>query len=217
MLLAAGRGERLRPLTDRVPKPLLPIAGEPLIVHQLRWLERAGIRDIVVNLHHLGESIERTLGSGADLHVRIRYSREETRLETGGGIVRALPLLGDAPFVVLNGDVWTDFDFARLPAALRDDLAHLVLTATPAHRDAGDFDLEGDRVLRPAGARPFVYCGIAVLAPALFADAPAGAFSLRDLYFAACAQRRVAGEPFAGRWIDIGSHEQLRAVRQLTD
>jgi MurNAc alpha-1-phosphate uridylyltransferase len=218
MLLAAGRGERLRPLTDRIPKPLIPIAGEPLIAHQIRWLERAGIRDIVINLHHLGAAIERTLGSGSDFRVRIRYSHEETRLETGGGVVRALPLLGGQPFVLLNGDIWTDFDFAGLTTALRDtDRAHLVLTPTPANRDDGDFDLVGDRVVRPEGLRPLVYCGIAVLHPRLFEDAPDGAFSLRELYFAACGEGTISGERFAGRWIDIGSVEQLKAVRRLTD
>jgi MurNAc alpha-1-phosphate uridylyltransferase len=217
MLLAAGRGERLRPLTDRVPKPLIPIAGEPLIVHQIRWLERAGIRDIVINLHHLGDAIEHALGSGEDLRVRIRYSREETRLETGGGIVRALPLLGSAPFLVLNGDIWTDYDFGDLTMLSRGDLAHLVLTPTPSHRDAGDFDLVGDRVIRGEGERPLVYCGIALLDPRLFEGAPDGAFSLRDLYFSACARRQVRGERFLGTWIDIGSQDQLKAVRRLTD
>lgn len=218
MLLAAGRGERLRPLTDRVPKPLIPIAGEPLIVHQIRWLERAGIRDLVINLHHLGDDIERALGSGADFRVRIRYSREETLLETGGGIVRALPLLGAASFVVLNGDIWTDYDFRTLPTTLApDDLAHLVLTPTPPHRTEGDFALAGNRVVRPEGARPLVYCGIALLDPRLFSGAPEGPFSLRDLFFSACAAGRVHGERFTGTWTDIGSHAQLKAVRRLTD
>jgi len=218
MLLAAGRGERLRPLTERLPKPLIPIGSEPLIVHQIRWLERAGIRDLVINLHHLGESIERTLGSGSDLRVRIRYSHEESLLETGGGIRAALPLLGHEPFVVLNSDVWTDFDFARLlemPA--RGDLGHLVLTPRPAHRAEGDFELDGDRVVRPAGPRSLVYCGIAVIRPSLFDGAPPGAFSLRDLYFEAVRGRRLSGELFEGRWIDIGTPAQLKAVRRITD
>jgi MurNAc alpha-1-phosphate uridylyltransferase len=218
MLLAAGRGERLRPLTDRTPKPLLPVAGEPLIVHQLRWLERAGIREVVVNLHHLGDAIERVLGDGGDLRLRIRYSREEVRLETGGGILRALPLLGGDPFVVLNADIWTDYDFASLRSALRgDDHAHLVLTPTPPDRAEGDFDFVGDRVVRADPPRPLVYCGIGVLHPSLFDGAPTGAFSLRDLLFAASAAGRVSGETFAGLWIDVGTPEQLRRVRRLTD
>jgi len=218
MILAAGRGERLRPLTDRVPKPLLPIAGEPLIVHQIRWLERVGIRDIVINLYHLGDAIEKALGDGSDLRVKIAYSREHERLETGGGVRAALPLLGDAPFALLNADIWTDYDFSALPRELlADDLAHVVLTARPSHRPTGDFDLAGDRVTRPDGDRPLVYCGIAVLTPRLFDGAPDGPFSLRELYFRASAQGRLAGERFAGRWIDIGNPEQLRAVRRLTD
>ncbi|NJN50671.1 MAG: nucleotidyltransferase family protein [Gammaproteobacteria bacterium] len=217
MILAAGRGERLSPLTDRIPKPLLPIAGEALIVHQLRWLARAGIKDIVINLHHLGEQIERALGNGRDEGVRISYSHEAERLETGGGIRKALPLLGDAPFVILNGDIWTDFDFKALPQSPPGhNLAHLVLTATPANRDEGDFDLTEHGVTREAH-KPLVYCGIAVLRPALFERSPDGAFSLRDLYFSAIAAGRVSGQRFAGRWIDIGSPETLKAVRRITD
>ena len=218
MILAAGRGERLKPLTDRIPKPLIPIAGEPLIVHQIRWLERTGIRDIVINLHHLGNAIEHALGDGSDLRVRIAYSREPERLETGGGVRAALPLLGGEPFALLNGDIWTDYDFATLPRRLAaGDLAHVVLTPRPAHRAEGDFDLIGERVVRPAGERPLVYCGIALVSPKLLDDAPAGAFSLRELYFRASAERRLAGERFEGCWIDIGNPEQLRAVRRLTD
>ncbi len=215
MILAAGRGERLRPLTDRIPKPLLPIAGEALIAHQVRWLAQAGIRDIVINLHHLGEAIAVALGDGAAFGVRIAYSREATLLETGGGIVKALPLLGDQPFVILNGDTWTDFPFARLSRSLDDDLAHLVLTPTPPNRTEGDFGFDGDRVTRGAD-RSFVYCGISLLSPDLFVGAPTGPFSLRDLLFDAIANRRVSGEVWTGRWIDIGTPDQLAAVRQIT-
>ncbi len=214
MILAAGRGERLRPLTDHTPKPLVPIAGQPLIAHQLRWLAAAGIHDVVINLHHLGEAIAAALGDGAQLGVRVRYSREGTLLETGGGIVRALPLLGAGPFVILNGDVWTDYPFARLPTTLATDLAHLVLTPTPANRSEGDFGFEAGRVQRGA-ERPYVYCGICVLAPQLFEDAPAAPFSLRELLFKAIAAGRVSGEVWRGCWIDIGTPDQLEAVRRL--
>ena len=186
MILAAGRGERLRPLTDHTPKPLLPIAGAPLIAHQVRWLAQAGIRDVVINLHHLGDAIATALGDGGAFGVRIAYSREATLLETGGGIVKALPLLGDQPFVILNGDTWTDYPFAQLSRPLGNDLAHLVLTATPSNRTAGDFGLDGDRVTR-ATERPYVYCGISLLSTALFDGAPTGPFSLRDLLFDAIA------------------------------
>ena len=174
MILAAGRGERLRPLTERVPKPLLPVGGEPLIVHQIRWLHRAGIKEIVINLHHLGAQIERTLGSGADLGVRIRYSPEPELLDTGGGVYSALPHLSPGPFVVLNGDIWTNYRFADL-GQTRPHKAHLVLTPKPARRERADFHIERDagisRVRRGPGD-DLTYCGIAVLDEALFAFAP---------------------------------------------
>jgi N-acetyl-alpha-D-muramate 1-phosphate uridylyltransferase len=213
MILAAGRGERLRPLTDHMPKPLLPIGTEPLIVHQVRWLAAAGIRDIVVNLHHLGEQIEQCLGGGNTLGVSIRYSHEPTLLETGGGIQKALPLLGEAPFVILNGDIWTDYPLARLPSTLGGDMAHLVLTQTPANRQEGDFGLVGTRVTRGA-ERPYTYCGIALIAPALFDAAPAAPFSLRVLFFEAIARGRIGGELWSGQWTDIGTPDQLDAVRR---
>jgi len=213
MILAAGRGERLRPLTDRTPKPLIPIAGEPLIVHQLRWLARAGIADVVINLHHLADAIEAALGDGSAFGVRIAYSRETTLLETGGGIVKALPLLGTQPFLVLNGDIWTDYPFERLRLARSGDLAHLVLVRTPPNRTAGDFGLSGDRVTR--SQRSLVYCGISAIDPALLHGAPTGPFSLRDLLFDAADAGRVGGEIWSGRWIDIGTHDQLDAVRRI--
>ena len=145
MILAAGRGERLKPLTERIPKPMIPIGSEPLIVHQLRWLHRAGIRDVVINVHHLGEQIERGLGTGADQGVRIGYSREEDLLDTGGGVKKALPLLGPEPFIVLNGDIWTNFPFRRL-GDVSPQQAYLVLTPTPPHLSRADFRLEGDLV-----------------------------------------------------------------------
>ena len=215
MILAAGRGERLRPLTDHTPKPLLPIAGAPLIVHQVRWLAAAGIRDIVINLHHLGDAISAALGDGAAFGARIAYSRETTLLETGGGIVKALPLLGNEPFVILNGDTWTDYPFAQLLRPLGNDLAHLVLTRTPPNRAVGDFGLEGDRVTRTED-RSCVYCGISLLSTALFDGAPTGPFSLRDLLFDAITKDRVGGELWNGRWIDIGTPDQLEAVRRIT-
>ncbi len=214
MILAAGRGERLNPLTERIPKPLIPIASEPLIAHQLRWLHRAGITEIVVNVHHLGEQIERSLGSGADFGVRIRYSREPQLLDTGGGVKNALAHLGPEPFAVLNGDIWTSYPFRNLLAAAPEQ-AHLVLTPTPPHKPSADFRLQAGRVLRGDGD-DLTYCGIAVLTPALFADSPQGPFSLRELFFRAAAEGRLAGEIFDGTWIDIGTPEELKRVRRLT-
>ena len=212
MILAAGRGERLKPLTERLPKPMIPIANEPLIVHQLRWLRRAGIRDVVVNVHHLAEQIEQ-LGSGIDLGLRIRYSREEELLETGGGVKKALPHLRPSPFLVLNGDIWTNFPFKTL-RDVRPEQAHLVLTPTPAHLDRADFHLRDGRVRRGTDD-DLTYCGIAVLHEALFRDAPSGPFSLAELFFRAAAAGNLDGERFDGTWIDVGTPEQLKRVRRL--
>ena len=214
MILAAGRGERLRPLTERIPKPLIPIGSEPLIAHQLRWLHRAGIRDVVINLHHLGTEIERVLGRGGDFGVRIRYSVEEELLDTGGGIKNALSYLGDEPFVLLNGDIWTSFRFAGLKS-LRPRAAHLVLTPTPPEKAHADFHLEDGRVRR-GGGDDLTYCGIAVINPALFDGAPDGAFSLTKLLFKAAADGVLEGEVFHGSWIDIGTPDQLKRVRRET-
>lgn len=232
MILAAGRGRRLQPLTDRMPKPMVPIGGQPLIVHQLRWLRRAGVRDLVVNLHHFGEQIEAAIGSGRDFGVRVRYSREEQPLETGGGVRQALPLLRPGPFLVLNGDIWTDYPFENLLCA-RPRQAHLVLTPKPPHKPHADFhfadragrgrpaaDNSGGggsgcrgKVARDPALDDMTYCGIAMLSEALFARAPAEAFSLRDLFFNAAAQGELTGERFDGVWNDIGTPEQLRRVR----
>lgn len=213
MILAAGRGTRLAPLTEAMPKPMIPIASEPLIVHQLRWLHRAGIRDVVINLHHLGEQIRSHIGRGGDFGVRVQYSVEEELLETGGGIRKALPMLGPEPFLVLNGDVWTNYPFRTL-AGVAPELAHLVLTPAPPGQ-AGDFRLDGDSVRREGEAKDLTFCGIAVLDETIFADAPSGPFSMRDLYFRAAAQGRLEGERFDGLWVDIGTHDQLRRVRRI--
>lgn len=213
MILAAGRGERLKPLTDAVPKPMLTVAGEPLIARQLRALGEAGITRVVINLHHLGEQIASFCGSGEDFGIRIDYSREDELLDTGGGIVKALPLLGDAPFLILNGDILTDFPFQTLATALPDwaDL-HLVLTPRPAHRAHGDFDWEAGRVT--GRGESYVYCGIAVLRPELFDGRIIEPFSLQQILFDAVAGGRVSAEIWTGTWIDIGSHDQLRAANE---
>lgn len=217
MILAAGRGERLRPLTERIPKPLVPLGGEPLIVHQLRWLHRAGIRDIVVNLHHLGDAIEHALGDGSGLGVRIRYSREAELLDTGGGVRQALPHLGPGPFLVLNGDIWTSYAFGNLVAS-RPAKAHLVLTPTPPHKHHADFRINatGDALRVQRGpTNDLTYCGIAVLDESLFVDTPDGAFSLTDPLFRAVNAGEVTGEVFGGTWIDIGTPAELQRARRL--
>ncbi len=210
MILAAGRGERMRPLTDHTPKPLLTVGGQPLIVHHIVRLAAAGFRELVINHAHLGEQIPRVLGEGDRWGVSIRYSPEHPALETGGGIFRALPLLGPDPFLVVNGDVWSDYD----PAAAHigeGDLAHLVLVANPPFRPQGDFALIQGRV-REAGEPRLTFSGIGVYRPALFAGCTPGAFPLAPLLRAAMREDRVGGERHRGRWFDIGTPERLQSL-----
>lgn len=214
MILAAGKGERLRPLTLHTPKPLVRAGGVPLIEYHVRALAAAGFRELVINHAWLGAQIEAYLGDGARFGVRIAYSAEGEPLETGGGIHRALPLLGDEPFLLVNGDIWTDYAFAGLRRPLAG-LAHLVLVDNPAHHPEGDFCLEAGRV-DARGERPgLTYSGIAVLDPALFAGCRPGAFKLAPLLLAAMAEGRVGGEHFRGRWVDVGTHERLAEVERL--
>lgn len=209
MILAAGRGERMRPLTDRTPKPLLTAGGQPLIEHLVRALVAAGFHDLVVNTAHLGEQIEARLGDGGTFGARIGYSREGEALETGGGIHRALPLLDGEPFVVVNGDIATDYPFANLQNQPRG-LAHLVLVPNPAHHSRGDFALEDGFVLdSPDNARTF--SGIGVYRSELFAGCTAGKFPLAPLLRRAMRDREVTGELYQGFWMDIGTIERLKA------
>jgi MurNAc alpha-1-phosphate uridylyltransferase len=217
MILAAGRGERMRPLTLTRPKPLLEVGGRPLIAHHVAALASAGFREIVVNLSWLGTQIRECLGDGARFGVAITYSDEGPEpLETGGGIFRALPLLGAAPFVVVNGDVWTDYAFARLRAALAArDLAHLVLVANPDHHPNGDFVLDDGRIVEGAAAEStrsgqrWTFSGIGVYRPDLFTGCSDGAFRLAPLLRTAARQGRIAAELHRGRWSDIGTPERL--------
>lgn len=209
MLLAAGRGERLRPITDTLPKPLVEIAGKPLIVYHLEALARAGVSNVVINLSWLGEKIRTALGDGGRYGVRIAYSEEgPVPLETGGGIHRALPLLGPAPFLVVNADVWTDMDLNRIPALDEDADARLMLAPNPPHHSRGDFGLEGDRVVERDTER-FTYTGIGIYRPGLFAGCAPGKFPLLPLLKRAIAARRLRGELYRGEWLDIGSPDRL--------
>ncbi|MFW6092739.1 MAG: nucleotidyltransferase family protein [Pseudomonadota bacterium] len=211
MILAAGRGERLRPLTDTTPKPLVRLGGKPLLEHQLGWLAAAGIRDVVINLHHLGQQIVDTFGDGRALGVRISYSLEPELLETGGGVVKALPLLGSEPFVVLNGDIFTDFDFTTLPATLdAATLAHLVVTPKPRFRCRGDFATDGARITGRHG--DYLYCGIGVVDPAALEGYRAEPFSLREVLFALLEQGRLGAQVWHGAWTDVGTPAQLEAL-----
>jgi N-acetyl-alpha-D-muramate 1-phosphate uridylyltransferase len=210
MILAAGRGERMRPLTLVRPKPLLEAGGAPLIVHHLRALHSAGFSDIVVNLSWLGDQIRMTLGDGSRYGVRLHYSDEGPEpLETGGGIFRALPLLGAGPFIVLNGDVWTDLEWAGLRDRLAPgDLAHLVLVPNPDHNTAGDFVLERGRIVESAGERQ-TFSGVGVYRAELFAGCRDGIFKLAPLLRAAARAGRVSGQLHTGAWLDIGTPGRL--------
>jgi len=214
MLLAAGRGERMRPLTDHTPKPLLRVGGRTLIEHHIEALARAGLRELVVNHAHLGALLVAALGDGSQYGVHIDYSPEPPgALETGGGIFRALPLLGAEPFAVINADIWTDFDFAALPRR-PEGLAHLVLVDNPVHHPQGDFALQNGRVSSD-GAPRFTFSGIGVYRPALFDGCVDGSFPLAPLLRRAMAAGQVRGELYAGSWFDIGTPERLAAVNRL--
>jgi len=208
MILAAGLGTRMRPLTDHCPKPLLEAGGKPLIVHHLERLRAGGIIDVVINVSYRAEQLVAALGDGRDFGVHIAWSRETTPLETGGGIRQALPLLGEAPFLLVNGDVWCDLDPAGLPA-LGDDLARLVLVDNPDHHPQGDFHLDAAGRVHAEGEPRLTFAGISLLDPALVADEPPGAFALAPLLRRAMAEGRVGGHRHRGAWIDVGTPERL--------
>jgi len=238
MILAAGRGTRMAPLTDHCPKPLLELAGEPLIVHHIRKLAAAGVHEIVINHAYLGHMIEAALGDGSRWGVCIIYSAETSALETGGGILQALPLLGDAPFLLINGDVWTDVDYQLLvnSAAVdglqrRKALAHLWLVDNPEHNPGGDFVLSGERVLSSAAslpkesqpevsqpevslAAPLTFSGISLIHPQLLAQQAPGAFPLAPLLRAAMNNEKVSGTYLGtdSGWVDVGTPERLQQL-----
>lgn len=217
MILAAGRGERMRPLTDSLPKPLLPAGGRPLIAWHLDKLAAAGVRDVVVNHAHLGHLIESTLGHGDGFGLRLHYSPETEALETAGGIANALPLLGDAPFVVINGDVFTDFPYDALVRAAGSmtrhpgRLAHLVLVDNPSHHPAGDFSLDEGLARAGDGAEPkLTFSGLGCYRPGLFAGiVPGSKAKLAPLLVAAMRDDRVSAEHHRGYWLDVGTPQRL--------
>lgn len=212
MILAAGRGERMRPLTDHAPKPLLPVAGKALIEHTLGQLVRAGFNEIVINHAHMGDMIEDQLGDGQRYGARIRYSPEgDQALETAGGIINALPLLGDGPFLVVNGDVATDFPFATLHQ-VTVDLAYLVLVDNPPHHVQGDFGLDAEGRVIDKGDRSFTFSGIGIYRPYLFDGIPPGVSKLAPLLRRAIARKRVFGQKYEGFWMDVGTPERLKEL-----
>lgn len=213
MILAAGRGERLRPLTDTLPKALLEVDRKPLVVHAIERLRAAGIRELVINLGWLGAQIRERLEDGAAFGVHIAYSDEgEHTLETAGGIVKALPLLGDAPFWAVNADVLCDYDFSLAPL-VGDDLAHLVLVNNPQHKSDGDFALAAGRV-KAAGTTRLTYAGIGMYRLEFFAGESAERRPLLPLLERWIAAERVSGEHYRGRWFDVGTPERLAAARR---
>ncbi len=217
MILAAGRGERMRPLTDTTPKPLLPVGGKPLIQYHIEALVAAGTRDIVVNLAWLGSAIRNALGDGSRFGARLQYSDEgEIALETGGGIYQALPLLGSEPFIVVSGDVWSDYPLRWLTSRLRQgDLAHFVMVHNPDYHRRGDFGLRDERIIDD-GER-LTYANIGVFTPAFFAGCKPGRFPLAPVMREHIARGRVSGELFGGRWFNIGTPAQLAELnRQLS-
>ena len=208
MILAAGRGERMRPLTDKLPKPLLPVAGKPLLQYHVEALARAGITELVINHARFGGRIEAFLADGAAFGVNIRYSAEgDSPLGTGGGIKQALPLLGDDPFLVVNGDIWADFPFDALPVSLPGQ-AHLLLVPNPPHHPQGDFVLQ-DGEISDSGRPRHTFSGIGIYRPSLFASIKQQEFPLAPVLRQAMQNREVAGELYRGRWFDIGTPARL--------
>lgn len=212
MILAAGRGERMRPLTDHTPKPLLLAAGKPLIEHTINQLVANGFNDIVINHAHLGLQIEQQLGNGKQLGANISYSPEGGQaLETAGGIINALHLLGNGVFLVVNGDIATDFPFAELKNRTVD-LAHLVLVDNPSHHPEGDFGLDETGWVVAEGTEQFTFSGIGLYRAALFDNIPTGPSKLGPLLRHAIAKGRVSGQKMVGFWMDIGTPERLQAL-----
>jgi len=211
MILAAGRGERMRPLTDHTPKPLLPVLGKPLISYTLEQLAAAGFTEIVINHAHLGKQIEQQLGNGQQFGVSIAYSPEPEALETAGGIANALPLLGNEVFLVVNGDIATDFPFAQLRQQ-PVDLAHLVLINNPDHHPTGDFCLAEDGKLTGPNGPKHTFSGIGLYHPDLFKHTAPGKSKLAPLLHQAIADGRASGQYHPGFWMDIGTPQRLQAL-----
>lgn len=218
MILAAGRGNRLHPLTDTLPKPLIEVRGETLIERHLQRLQAAGFSEVVINVAWLADQIETRLGDGSRYGVRIRYSEEpEGALETGGGILAALPLLGGEPFLVVNADIYTDFPFAGLKAVLaHEDLAHLVMVPNPRQHPEGDFVLDEHGRLHAEGAPRLTYAGIGVHRPEFFRDCSPGKFRMLPWWLKAMRGNRVSGRIYTGQWHDVGTLESVRELNRLS-
>lgn len=213
MILAAGRGDRLRPLTDETPKPLIKVAGKPLIEYHIENLAKAGINDIIINTAWLAEKLHAALGDGSRYGVSIQYSDEGTALETAGGIIKALPLLGNTPFLVVNGDIWCDFNFSALPVLQNNKQAHLVLVDNPPHNQKGDFCLT-DNLIKNSGKPMHTFSGIGVYSAEFFAGQPPGTLALAPIIRNKCEDDLVSGQHYAGLWTDVGTIERLQELEQ---
>ena len=223
MILAAGYGKRLRPLTDKTPKPMIPVAGKPLLQHHIERLAAMGITEVVINICWLADQIENFFGDGSNFGVHIIWSKEPQPLETGGGILKALPLLGDAPFLLINGDIWTDFPLPTVTdISLEDDQsAWLLLVNNPQHNPAGDFGLQEDLISYQPNLK-YTFSGISLLKPALFADyaknsMDASCFPLRDVLRPAIESKRIIGSLYRGHWCDVGTIERYNQLNQHLD
>ena len=218
MILAAGMGNRMRPLTLHTPKPLLEVGGKPLIVWHIEKLQKMGVQEIVINTAWLGEKLADALGDGSQFGVKILWSHEGEGLETAGGIINALPLLGNEPFILVNGDVWTTMDFAPLlNVQLQDDLAHLVLVENPVQHPQGDFTLAANKAYTFEQARSgenLTYSGVAVMHPQMFVGLESGKRPLAPLLKQAMQQEKVSAQKLQGVWVDVGTPERLNALDQ---
>jgi MurNAc alpha-1-phosphate uridylyltransferase len=211
MILAAGRGERMRPLTDTTPKPLLPVGNTTLIEHVLHEVKKAGVTEVIINVHYLGNQIMQHCGDGSRYGLTIHYSIEETLLDTGGGIFNALPLLGHAPFLLLSADIWTDFPLSEL-VNKSVNAAHLVLVNNPPFHSQGDFGLNAANKIEKNSATKLTYANIGVIHPDLFKDETAGVFPLRKVLFPAIEEGLVTGEHYRGQWYNVGTVEELKKL-----
>ncbi len=228
MILAAGFGERMRPLTDVTPKPLLEVGGKPLIHYHLERLAAVGVEEVIINICHLGEQIENNIGSGQRWGLNIQYSRESKALETAGGIIQALPILGEDPFMIVNGDIWTDYPFGQLLHRSLDKncLAHLVMIENPLQHTHGDFYLTEQGMLyeqQREDAKATTYAGIAIYTPAFFDVAASveghvgGKLPLRPLLLEAIKAQQISAEYFGGKWVDVGTPERLRQLNETLE
>jgi len=212
MILAAGRGKRMAPLTDHCPKPLLQVAGKSLLEHHILALKAAGFKEFVINVAYLGDQIKAEIGSGEQWGVNIEYSDEGgNALETGGGIHKALPLLGDSHFLVVNADVWADFPYAQLRAKTEKNI-HLVLVENPSHNKKGDFNLLGNELVAGGGGS-YTYSGIGVFSPSVFANEKAGVFPLAPIIREEILRNEVSGQLHLGLWVDVGTPERLASLK----